>query len=109
MDYSKLNGLLSSLEIEDTVVTLPVVEPVEKRNVTSEKKKINNFLCFRDIDLKKHLNQDVTNQNEIKLDKNNKKEYNNILNNRIFDIKNNNPTVPIMDFYPKFTRNEKSI
>jgi len=123
MDYSKLNGLLSSLEIDepkldnnetnhiinDTInVNINVKDKEKDNEYYSDKKKINNFLCFRDIDLKKNINTVNTDRNILKPEESKKHpEINNILNNRVFDIKNNN-TAPIMEFYPKFTRNENN-
>ena len=121
MDYSKLKGLLSSLEIDEhkldntqtnhiinDTIDINVKEKGKDNEYYSDKKKINNFLCFRDIDLKKDINTVNTDRNILKPEESKKQpEINNILNSRIFDIKNNN-TAPIMEFYPKFTRNENN-
>ena len=134
MDYSEINNLLSNLDIEENSkkedLSPPPQEKIQsqqnnmnryfdinthnhkKKNediISNDKKKINNFLCFRDIDLRKNIKLDKTVSDDIKKDNSSIKpnEINNVLNERIFDIKNDYKA-HIMDFYPKITRNNNT-
>ena len=121
MDYSEINSMLSGIEIntENILEQTPSVDIKEKiqtldmikestkidlkddkknNDIIEDKNKTNNLLCFRDIEFKKHKDQ----FSDHKLENNTKKDdinYNKKLNDRMFDLNNNNMP-PIMDFYP---------
>tara|TARA_B110001450_G_scaffold250207_1_gene268545 strand:- start:1582 stop:1980 length:399 start_codon:yes stop_codon:yes gene_type:complete len=129
MDYNEINNLLSNLEVDNVDENSTensgenMNEPIIKKLIMNEnikeketiedigknKKKMNDFLCFRDIDLKQNQSTELSNKNKIEPTQVNKEknDFSNKLNNRTFDINfNNNYKPPIMDFYPKFTRNQ---
>ena len=99
MEYDELNSMLEGLEIKETGGGAEVGEETEKKTEVLEKKnRINNILCFRDINHQKNIENNKKNTEEI--------DINNQNNNRMFDINTYKPR-PIMDFYPKSSRTVK--
>ena len=70
---------------------------------------MNKILSFRDIDITKvKVNNDKSDINLLKNNQVKPKEINKVLNNRLFDLKNNYKA-HIMDFHPEVTRHKKKI
>tara|TARA_B110001450_G_scaffold245028_1_gene257712 strand:- start:1382 stop:1714 length:333 start_codon:yes stop_codon:yes gene_type:complete len=97
MEYNELNSMLEGLEIKETGVETDAGKE-NKTEVLEEKTRINNILCFRDINHQKNIESNKTNTEEIDINKQ--------INNRMFDINTYKPR-PIMDFYPKSSRTVK--
>ena len=103
MEYNDINSMLSGLEIVDKET-----EKEEKKEPVTleEKTKINNILCFRDINHKKNL--EVANTRKmIQDDKDVDIDINKQINSRMFDLHKTYKPAPLMDFYPKSSRNIK--
>lgn len=97
MEYNEINSMLSGLEIVDKEAEKDKkIEPV----TLEEKTKINNILCFRDINHKKNL--EVANPSVMKHEH---IDVNKQINNRMFDLHTNNKAAPLMEFYPQSSRN----
>ena len=103
MEYNDINSMLSGLEIVDKETEKDEkIEPV----TLEEKTKINNILCFRDINHKKNL--EVANTRGIKQDDIDEQiDVNKQINRRMFDLHTNNKPAPLMEFYPQSSRNIK--
>ena len=125
MDYNEINSMLSEIEIDNkediskievnksTNINDIVKKPIkidfedekQNNNIMEDKNRTNELLCFRDIEFKKHTDQLFNNKLENST-KQNDVDYNKKINDRMFDLNNNNNMAPIMDFYPRSSRND---
>jgi hypothetical protein len=101
MEYNDINSMLSGLEIVNKETEKDEkIEPV----TLEEKTKINNILCFRDINHKKNL--EVANTHDIKqTDTGEDRDINKQINSRMFDLHKTYKPTPLMEFYPQSSRN----
>jgi hypothetical protein len=112
MDVNELNNLLSGLTIKEESKEL------NKTEIDKEKTKVNNFMCFRDIDFASNttyneskpgdLNQNYNTQIiDFKENKEVDSKYSNI-NNKLNDRNNlfleRKVKIPIFEDLPKSTR-----
>lgn len=98
MEYDEINSMLEGLEIKETATATETATAKKKNEVVEEKNRINNILCFRDINHQKNVESKIKNTEEIDINKQ--------INDRMFDINNYKPR-PIMDFYPQSSRTIK--
>ena len=101
MEYTDINSMLSGLEIVDKETDKDEkIEPV----TLEEKTKLNNILCFRDINHKKNLELANT-RNMKQSDTDVDRDINKQINSRMFDLHKTYKPTPLMDFYPISSRN----
>lgn len=66
MDVNELNNLLSSLTIKEEPNQLETTNKnLDKNELQKEKTKINNFMCFRDIDFAKNTNYNESTPSDL--------------------------------------------
>ena len=109
MDYKELNSLM--LEIEKDNKNEEKEKKEKEKEIVNRKNEMNSKLFMRDIDFKSSMNNFVSNNPHYSDEKNNEEtkiNFNNKINNRIFDLKKDGSMPPIMDFYPALSRNNDS-
>ena len=121
MDVNDLNNLLSGLTIKEEPIqseTISKNKNSDKNELQREKTKVNNFMCFRDIDFAKNTFYNESKPSDLNpnynpkiIDFNEKEEvdskYSNI-NNQLNDRNNlfleRKVNIPIFEDLPKSTR-----
>tara|TARA_B100000795_G_C22741186_1_gene415433 strand:+ start:235 stop:567 length:333 start_codon:yes stop_codon:yes gene_type:complete len=104
MEYNELNLMLSGLELTEPKISSKKVE--DEAEVIKQKTEANDLLCFRDMIHRKNasLKNDIFSEKpEVSSDM--VKKINDDLKNRMFDLNNDDKPKPIMEFYPRSSRN----
>ena len=113
--YESLNKLLSSLSISETKLNYETHSPLEtstkklKNDLEKDKEKMNNTMCFRDLEFKHHEMSSVNDINEIfnSSKKEEKKETFRDINTELQNRNNlfaSTRQLPIFENLPKLTR-----